>query len=306
MSLSKFDAKWIGINATYNLPKSPPYCEFPDDVLRYMKENANPKQSFKLMNVIKYFVPKKGCPFTYFGKEYFDDEYALWNENSLSVYAPESFEYNFNELPNNLGISGRLSVWDGRALPKLISKIIVCDIKYLCLSTPRISYSAFKFLTASGKLKELELEKTIVTLKNGFVVPYETLLENTPKLRILKMTYDPQKRLSKKIVQKICESNLEKLVLDGLTDDFKLESFLDVIAKKKPNLDIHLDFECSFNTRRNIYSYMDKVIRAGSPASFPPHFELNYIVFSSHFDVCRKTYENIRNEYRQRQLNLIN
>uniref|UniRef100_A0A914QHF3 Uncharacterized protein n=1 Tax=Panagrolaimus davidi TaxID=227884 RepID=A0A914QHF3_9BILA len=299
MSLSKYEAKLIGIKAKYNLPKSPPYCEFPDDVLRYIKKNGTPKQTLKSMNVIKYLIPKI-CPFTYFGKGYYD---VSLDENSLSAYA----RIVFNELPNNLGISGKLSVHDGNALPKLISKIIVCDIKYLCLRTPRISYIAFKFLTSSGKLKELELKKTIVTLENGDIVPYETLLENTPKLRVLNITYDPRKRLSKNVVQKICELNLEKLVLDDLTGCFKLESFLAAIAKKKPNLDIHLHFECCFNAHRNIYSYMGKLVSAGLPASFPPHFEFNYKYFSTLCNVVRlKAYENLRNEYRQRQLNLIN
>uniref|UniRef100_A0AC35EVN6 Uncharacterized protein n=1 Tax=Panagrolaimus sp. PS1159 TaxID=55785 RepID=A0AC35EVN6_9BILA len=179
MSLSKYEAKRIGKKV--KLAKSPPISEFPADVLKYMKENATPKQIIKSMNVIKYFLPKK-CPFTYFGNENFN-EYAFLNENTLLVCTPQHIECKLNDIPNNLGISGKLSVWDGRALPKLISKIIVCDIKCLHLYAPRISYSAFKFLTASGKLKELELKKTIVTLKNGFVVPYEILLENTPNLR---------------------------------------------------------------------------------------------------------------------------
>uniref|UniRef100_A0A914Q5D7 Uncharacterized protein n=1 Tax=Panagrolaimus davidi TaxID=227884 RepID=A0A914Q5D7_9BILA len=164
------------------------------------------------------------------------------------------------------------------------------------------NYLAFKFLTASGKIKELELNQTIVTLKNGNVVPYEILLQHTPNLRVLKITYDPQKRLSKKVVLKICESNLEKLVLEGLTGDFKFESFLAAIAKKKPNLDIHLHFLYSFNTRRNIKSYMDKLISAGSPDSFPPYFEFNFCLFD---DVRLKAYENLRNGYRQRTLNLV-
>uniref|UniRef100_A0A914PUP5 Uncharacterized protein n=1 Tax=Panagrolaimus davidi TaxID=227884 RepID=A0A914PUP5_9BILA len=249
------------------------------------------------MNICKYFIPKKS-PFTYFGNEYFY-EWASLDENGLSFYP--YIEYKFNELPSNLGISRKLSVWDGIALPKLISKIIVCDIKSLCLRTPRISYTAFKFLTASGKIKELELNQTIVTLKNGNVVPYEILLQHTPNLRVLKITYDPQKRLSKKLVDKICESNLENLELGSLTGDFKFESFLAAIAKKKPNFDINLHFLYSFNTRRNIKSYMDKLISAGLPDSLPPHFDC--CLFD---DVRRKAYENLRNAYLPRNLNLVN
>uniref|UniRef100_A0AC35FTJ5 Uncharacterized protein n=1 Tax=Panagrolaimus sp. PS1159 TaxID=55785 RepID=A0AC35FTJ5_9BILA len=307
MSLSKYEAKRIGKKV--KLAKSPPISEFPADVLKYMKENATPKQIIKSMNVIKYFIPKE-CPFTYFGNENFD-ECAFLDENNLTIYTSGGIKYILNDLPKNLGISGKLSVLNGMALPILISKIIVCDIKILCLCTPRITFGEFKFLTASGKLKELELIKTIIIWENGIIVPYEILLGHTPYLRFLKMTYNPQKRLSKKIVEKICELNLEILVLDRLTDDFKLESFLVVVAKKKPNLDIHIRFLCSVNTFRNINLYMDKVISSGFPASFPPHIDFCYMVFQPHVDCCccnfhREAYENVRKAYRQSHFNLIN
>uniref|UniRef100_A0A914Q9P8 Uncharacterized protein n=1 Tax=Panagrolaimus davidi TaxID=227884 RepID=A0A914Q9P8_9BILA len=170
--------------ADIKIPKYPPSNDFPFDVLKYMKANANPKQALKLMKLNKYFI-QENCPFIYIGNNTFVSENGgirTSNYTNEMIY----------KLPNNLGINGILRVHEDSTdidthIRLLFDKIIFFDLKCLILHVKKFKYDHFKTLISFGKLKELVLHDTIFISKNDEIIPYETLLDDLPSLRTLVM-----------------------------------------------------------------------------------------------------------------------
>uniref|UniRef100_A0AC35FR08 Uncharacterized protein n=1 Tax=Panagrolaimus sp. PS1159 TaxID=55785 RepID=A0AC35FR08_9BILA len=55
--------------------------------------------------------------------------------------------------------------------------------------------------------------------------------------------YNQHLKLSQKFIDKICASNLEEFVVYQLPENFKRETLLENMAKKKPNLHVYLRFK---------------------------------------------------------------
>uniref|UniRef100_A0AC35FJE4 Uncharacterized protein n=1 Tax=Panagrolaimus sp. PS1159 TaxID=55785 RepID=A0AC35FJE4_9BILA len=85
----------------------------------------------------------------------------------------------------------------------------------------KFSYDDFKFFTSSGCLEEFGLCKTIVTSNTGEIIPYESLLDHTPALRILRFVYNQNLQLPQKFIEKVCASNLEKFVVFKVPENFE-------------------------------------------------------------------------------------
>uniref|UniRef100_A0A914PV17 Uncharacterized protein n=1 Tax=Panagrolaimus davidi TaxID=227884 RepID=A0A914PV17_9BILA len=238
---AKISAEILQITSKITIPKWPPASDFPADILKYMKKNVTEKQALKLMKTNKYFIREK-CPFIYFG------DYVLLTQNYVhqAFSPPNVMNYTIKELPHNLGISGRLNIRKENLLSQFISKCVTCDLKWLIFinnnwwKIEKISYDDFKVLTSTGRLEKLDLGKTTVTSNNGEIIPYESLLDHTPALHYLCLEYNENLKLSQKFIEKICASNLEKLEVFKLPEYFKREAFLANMAKKKPNLRVHL------------------------------------------------------------------
>uniref|UniRef100_A0A914PBK1 Uncharacterized protein n=1 Tax=Panagrolaimus davidi TaxID=227884 RepID=A0A914PBK1_9BILA len=240
----KISADILQITSKITIPKWPPKSDFPTDVLKYMKKNATEKQALKLMKRNKYFI-REECPYIYFG------DYVLLAQHYVhQAYSPPNVTYyTIKELPNNLGINKTLCILHENLLSQFISKCVTCDLKCLDFvnnnwgKIEKISYDNFKALASSGRLEILDLGPTIVTSNNGEIIPYESLLDHTPELRCLCLKYNQYLQLSQKLIEKICASNLEKLILGGLPKNFERDALLAHIAKKKPNLQVHLVFK---------------------------------------------------------------
>uniref|UniRef100_A0A914Q4M3 Uncharacterized protein n=1 Tax=Panagrolaimus davidi TaxID=227884 RepID=A0A914Q4M3_9BILA len=237
---AKISAVILQITSTITIPKWPPKSDFPNDILKYMKKNATEKQALKLMKTNKYFIREK-CPFIYFG------DYVVLTQNFVNqtFFLSDEMNYRIDELPNNLGICGTFFIEEGNHLSQFISKCVICDLKCLCFtiswkSIKKISYDDFKVLTSSGRLEKLDLGPTIVTSNNGEIIPYEYLLDHTPELRSLCLNYNEDLELSQKFIEKICASNLKAFTVFQLPKNFKREAFLANLAKKKPQLRVHL------------------------------------------------------------------
>uniref|UniRef100_A0A914PKN7 Uncharacterized protein n=1 Tax=Panagrolaimus davidi TaxID=227884 RepID=A0A914PKN7_9BILA len=270
------------IISNFKIPKCPPSTDFPSDVLKHMKKNANPKQAIKLSKLNKYFIQEK-CPFIYI------EDHAYIDSDSITFWNQEYKKYKINEIPNNLGIGISCFVRYDNLLPQLISKILVCNLKRLHISPDaKVSFNDFKFLTSSKSFFELDLHGKVVD-KDG-IVPYETLLENVPSLRTFFISRLSPLQLTKRFFDKFCASNLEILFLCYLTKFFDVEPFLNSM-KKKPNLHIHLRFEKSVDPG-NVNAYIDKIVAAGIPDSCPPHFDKWFIDAKRHSQL-----ENLRKEY---------
>uniref|UniRef100_A0A914PMZ2 Uncharacterized protein n=1 Tax=Panagrolaimus davidi TaxID=227884 RepID=A0A914PMZ2_9BILA len=163
------------------IPLYPPSSNFPSDVLKYMKANANPnpKSSVKLMKLNKFFLQEK-CPFTFLGQRV-----TLFQD---CLKGRRYKEYKLDELPNNLGFSDGICVEDGSLLPQLMSKTVACELETLTLKAQQISFDGFKFLISSGKIKRLELHNSCVINENDEIIPYEDLLDLIiPSLRTLEL-----------------------------------------------------------------------------------------------------------------------
>uniref|UniRef100_A0A914PIL8 Uncharacterized protein n=1 Tax=Panagrolaimus davidi TaxID=227884 RepID=A0A914PIL8_9BILA len=260
---TKKDVKRIASNI--KIPKSSPQCRFPSDVLKHMKKKASPKKALKLMKLNKFFLQEK-CPFIHFGG------LTIFRDSVIPEFlASKQKTYPINNLPNNIGIGDALILrllFKAEYLSHFISKIIICDIKQLICYKLRILYDEFKFLTSSGKVKKVELEETFVTSKKDEIISYAELLGLVPSLTHLKLDYYDD-AISQKFVEKICASNLERLELCRLTDEFDFEEFL-TSMKRKPNLEISLNFLKSVNGKK-IDAYIDKLVAAGIPDSYPPY-----------------------------------
>uniref|UniRef100_A0A914R020 Uncharacterized protein n=1 Tax=Panagrolaimus davidi TaxID=227884 RepID=A0A914R020_9BILA len=238
---AKISADILQITSKITISKWPPKSDFPADILKFMKKNATEKQALKLMKTNKYFIREK-CPFIYF------DDYFVLTQNFVhqTHSTPKAMYYRIEELPNNLGICGTLHIQHENLLSHFISKCVMFDLKCLNFNwtkNVKISYNDFKVLTSSGRLEKLDLGPTIVTSKNGEIIPYESLLNHTPALRRLCLEYNHYLKFSQKFIEKICASNLEKFEVFKLPINFKREALMSYMAKKKPNLRVLLYFK---------------------------------------------------------------
>uniref|UniRef100_A0A914Q4A2 Uncharacterized protein n=1 Tax=Panagrolaimus davidi TaxID=227884 RepID=A0A914Q4A2_9BILA len=255
------------IISNFKIPKSPPSTDFPSDLLKYIKKNAYPKPAIKLSKLNKYFIQEK-CPFIYIRENVhiYKDNVTFWN--------PGPKEYKIKEIPNNLGIGKTFRVYFENLVPQLISKIVICDLKYLYISpSAKLSFDDFRFLTSSKSFSELSVYGKVVD-KDG-IIPYETLLDNVPSLRHFFISRLSPLQLTNNFFEKFCASNLEMLSLYDLTKFFDVEAFLNSM-KKKPNLFIHFHFEKSV-APRNVNAYIDKLVAADKLVSRPPYFNYGFL-----------------------------
>uniref|UniRef100_A0A914Q5E1 Uncharacterized protein n=1 Tax=Panagrolaimus davidi TaxID=227884 RepID=A0A914Q5E1_9BILA len=125
------------------------------------------------------------------------------------------------------------------------------------------------------------------------IVPYETLLENVPSLRLFSLSRLSPLQLTNNFYEKFCVSNLETLDLWDLTKFFDIEPFLNSMKKKKPNLHIYFHFEISVDPEK-VNAYIDKLVAAaGIPDSRPPYFTYDFIdaIRRSQLENLHKAYD---------------
>uniref|UniRef100_A0A914QLM5 Uncharacterized protein n=1 Tax=Panagrolaimus davidi TaxID=227884 RepID=A0A914QLM5_9BILA len=161
-----------------------PSSDFPSDVLKWMKINAKPKMLLKLMKCCKYFQHFPEFPFFVVkeirfcykdeGDEYEDHWWLMTLDDKTQI---------FKGLKSIEKVTK--PIWITKSLvfnvPEyLIPKIAVCDIQILHLEHP-ISYDYFKFLTASGNVKELNIWAS-VKYSNGDPVYIDKIFECVPKV----------------------------------------------------------------------------------------------------------------------------
>uniref|UniRef100_A0AC35F5Y5 DUF38 domain-containing protein n=1 Tax=Panagrolaimus sp. PS1159 TaxID=55785 RepID=A0AC35F5Y5_9BILA len=165
---------------SFFIPIHVPLSDFPSEVLKKMKENANPKMSLKLMQCHKYFQHQEFPYFIIKSFEYDDDE---WNFITLNdeVHLYNGVEGIEKLTTKKLWITENIILLDN-IVSRLIPKIVVCDILWLKLYNQKMTYDEFKFLTASGNVEILELCNTDITHKNGDFVDVHTLLGCVPNI----------------------------------------------------------------------------------------------------------------------------
>uniref|UniRef100_A0A914PJK7 Uncharacterized protein n=1 Tax=Panagrolaimus davidi TaxID=227884 RepID=A0A914PJK7_9BILA len=132
---------------------------FPTDILKWMKKNANPRTSLKLMKICKYFQHKK-FPFTVI-KNYnsYDNSGTFYNLNKRTYDVAK-----FLGHPKNLWLSGTFHYnLDQRSyFSQLIEKCVACDIKCINLTHQIMTFDEYKMLTSGGNVENLWFTQTIV------------------------------------------------------------------------------------------------------------------------------------------------
>lgn len=164
------------------LPSSPPASDFPSDVLKWMKSNANPKMALKLMQICKFFQHHQ---FPYFVVKVLETE---TNGSTYISYTGTTFQkIYFDTLTKKLWITEGLWLWGNNPISSLLSKIAVYDFNHLSLCNQIISFKEFKFLNAGGKVIELYLSNIIVKDENDEKIPLEDIIEVIPNINELIM-----------------------------------------------------------------------------------------------------------------------
>uniref|UniRef100_A0AC35F1F2 Uncharacterized protein n=1 Tax=Panagrolaimus sp. PS1159 TaxID=55785 RepID=A0AC35F1F2_9BILA len=160
------------------IPPRVPESDFPSDVLKWMKANANPKMTLKLMKISKYFecfVVKK--------LEYEDNSWSLITPDGQQLEGMDVME----NITEKIWITDELVILSFTDIPNfipcIIPKIAVCDIKHLDIYNQKLSFDEFKFFTASGNIEDLKIENTNIILKNGDPIFIDSIFECIPNVK---------------------------------------------------------------------------------------------------------------------------
>uniref|UniRef100_A0A914QYN9 F-box domain-containing protein n=1 Tax=Panagrolaimus davidi TaxID=227884 RepID=A0A914QYN9_9BILA len=252
-----------------------PSSDFPSDILKWMKINAKPKMLLKLMKCCKYFQHFPEFPFFVVkeisfcykdeGDEYEDHWWLMTLDDKTQIFKGlKSIE----RVTKKFWIT-KLLVFN---VPEyLIPKIAVCDIRILHLDKP-ISYDDFKFLTASGNVKELNIWESI-KYSNGDPVYIDKIFECVPKVTDI-WFYSEMSVFDFDFIntlENIDASKLECFTL--LTISFSHFLLFTKFMDKNPHVKYRLYFNdgsLSPEETKAIEKYMQRIIDAGITKYPPP------------------------------------
>uniref|UniRef100_A0A914PII1 F-box domain-containing protein n=1 Tax=Panagrolaimus davidi TaxID=227884 RepID=A0A914PII1_9BILA len=157
--------------------------EYPNDVIKYMKQNAAPKQLLNLMQCSKRFCHKV---FPYLPvQDLTADEEDGWCMQKLDNLWIEGTD--FDEIPNGLWITGEFNLCGDfpNLLPQILPKVAVIELEQLFLIDQEISCDDLVKLLSHGSVKYIHFRSSTVRYGNGDVVPLDKILEiltNIPEI----------------------------------------------------------------------------------------------------------------------------
>uniref|UniRef100_A0A914QXY6 F-box domain-containing protein n=1 Tax=Panagrolaimus davidi TaxID=227884 RepID=A0A914QXY6_9BILA len=150
--------------------------EYPRDVIKYMKQNAAPKQLLNLMQCSKRFCHKV---FPYLPVRYLttrDAKEVKWRMQKLDNSWIRGT--NCDEIPNGLWITGKFILVDiPNLLPQILPKVAVSELKVLALWHQEIFCDDLVKLLPHGNVKSIHLNFSSVKYGNGDVVTLDKMLE---------------------------------------------------------------------------------------------------------------------------------
>lgn len=163
---------------------TPPISDFPPDVLKWMKENASPRQSFKLMKMNKFFQ-QRPFPFTIVNsldiseKENFRGR--VTNFRCSCKNKPSVFVEYIEEVPDDLWLLYDLILrnWNN-IIPQLLPKIVYCQVQVLRLKKQELSWDDWGKISEAGKIQHLNFNNTLVKGKNNGAAALEDMLVTLP------------------------------------------------------------------------------------------------------------------------------
>uniref|UniRef100_A0A914Q048 F-box domain-containing protein n=1 Tax=Panagrolaimus davidi TaxID=227884 RepID=A0A914Q048_9BILA len=159
--------------------------EYPNDIIKYMQQNASPKQLLKLMQCSKRFCHKV---FPYLPVQNLtinDNEEDKWWMRKLDNSLIQGT--NFDKIPNGLWITKEMGLSDfPNLLPQVLPKVAVIELEELSFFRQAISCDDLVKLLSHGNVKYIDLWSSPVKYGNGDIVPLDKMLEilsNIPDIR---------------------------------------------------------------------------------------------------------------------------
>uniref|UniRef100_A0AC34G558 Uncharacterized protein n=1 Tax=Panagrolaimus sp. ES5 TaxID=591445 RepID=A0AC34G558_9BILA len=210
------------------IPFSPPPSNFPPDVLKWIKENANPKTAPKTMQICKYFQYPD-----FFAVKTMEGNDQGWRYRSRLDINNRNMD--LQALTSKIWITEELVICSEMALIFLLPKIRIYSLE---LTNFDIPFDEFKILTAAGKIRTLKLKGIFVIDENGDDVPMEDILKEVPKIEDLILERDVNSFISPKNVP----SSLKKIMVWDVKEGFDFETCFKLI---KNNPQIFFIFYCS-------------------------------------------------------------
>uniref|UniRef100_A0A914QVN0 F-box domain-containing protein n=1 Tax=Panagrolaimus davidi TaxID=227884 RepID=A0A914QVN0_9BILA len=165
-----------------------PSSDFPSDILKWMKINANPKMLFTLMKCCKYFQDFPEFPYFVVKEVQYGFKRDNWLFQTLDgkVYFYEGTQ-GIENIGKKLWITEILVL---SAFPKIVSciipKIAVCDIKSLSLQFQNLAFNEFKYLTASGNVIDIFLRESTIKYENDEQVFIDLIFKCVPNVETFK------------------------------------------------------------------------------------------------------------------------
>uniref|UniRef100_A0AC34F4L0 Uncharacterized protein n=1 Tax=Panagrolaimus sp. ES5 TaxID=591445 RepID=A0AC34F4L0_9BILA len=159
------------------IPSTPVPQDFPPDVYKWMKNNAEPKKALKLMKVCKYFQHKNGFP--YLVVKNVTSCGNIWIYQTLDGQKHD-FQ-RIEDIPKKFWITEELELVIGQNVASiLLLKTVVCNIRKLKLDNQIITLNEFKLLTDGGNVEICDMMLSTITDNNGEIVPLEDICECLP------------------------------------------------------------------------------------------------------------------------------
>lgn len=168
---------------------TPPISDFPSDVLKLIKQNASPQQSFKLMRTNKYFQ-HQSFPFTVVSSFVSTDPIEVQDHGMIfHLFFPSKPSINIEyseELPNNLWLNNDFMLQKStKIISEIFPKIVYCGLRSLRLMNQELSWEDYERLTAARTLNFVLLNNTSVKAKEGEQASLEDLLVKIPLVKHL-------------------------------------------------------------------------------------------------------------------------
>uniref|UniRef100_A0AC35FE29 F-box domain-containing protein n=1 Tax=Panagrolaimus sp. PS1159 TaxID=55785 RepID=A0AC35FE29_9BILA len=154
--------------------------EYPNDVIKHMKQNDAPKQLLYLMQCSKRFHHKvfPYLPVQILAINAKDGWWMRKLDNSLIQGT------NFDEIPNGLWITKRMGLRDfPNLLPQVLPKITVIELEKVSFFGQAISCDDLVKLLSYGNVKIIELWSSPVKYGNEDVVPLDKMLQILSNIR---------------------------------------------------------------------------------------------------------------------------
>uniref|UniRef100_A0AC34F4V3 Uncharacterized protein n=1 Tax=Panagrolaimus sp. ES5 TaxID=591445 RepID=A0AC34F4V3_9BILA len=161
--------------------------DFPRDVYKWMKTNAEPKMAIKLMKISKYFQHKNAFPYLVVknvSTNVLNKDLYFWTCRTLNNKV-----YKIKQNEKKLWIAGDFfcTAYPSNATSDFLLKTVVCDLQKLTIKNQKITMNEFKKLTDGGNVEEFCMDQTLITDSNGKIVSLEDICACLPKARKIDM-----------------------------------------------------------------------------------------------------------------------